>query len=116
MTDNGFEAGQLSWKVKDDRNDPVAISKDYYDRAIVNLRGGALSDGLMDLCLSEAHIIGEYAPKHKPIDPEKVPLLHTLGHLIFMQREARRQLLKYGPGKQLEPRHIPLIGERSDEL
>lgn len=99
-----FEVRQISRRIEDNRLDPIAVSKAYYDRALVNLRAGALLDGLIDLRLAEDHLIGDLAPRHKYIDPEISPLHRTLGHLVFYQRMARQQMFELGPGRQLEPR------------
>lgn len=48
--------------------DPLMVSEAYYKRAVLNFQNHAWLDGLIDLHLAEEHLIGRYAPRHKPID------------------------------------------------
>jgi hypothetical protein len=66
------------WELRDLKPiDPLEISEAYMDRAVEAYEQGAAMDSLIYTRISQEHIIGPYAPRHRLIDPEEYPMRRT---------------------------------------
>jgi hypothetical protein len=85
---------------------PLEISEAYADRATEAMLEGAWLDSLIYASISEHHLIGDYSPAHKPLDPEEVPMRRTLPYLANHARIARDLIRRFGHGTELQPGHF----------